>query len=93
MSIMQHFGWRAIHRRNPNGAAPVRVLLATAVTGILLAQVPGTPSEVVLYVFKGWTHGARPMAGVVRDSAGNLYGTNSQGGTGSCLGSGCGVVG
>jgi uncharacterized repeat protein (TIGR03803 family) len=48
--------------------------------------------ETVLYNFTNGADGGFPAAGVIRDSVGNLYGTNSEGGTGVCLGSGCGVV-
>jgi uncharacterized repeat protein (TIGR03803 family) len=37
--------------------------------------------ETVLYSFTGESDGAYPVAGVIRDSAGNLYGTASFGGT------------
>jgi uncharacterized repeat protein (TIGR03803 family) len=37
--------------------------------------------ETVLYSFAGGTDGAVPVAGVVFDTAGNLYGTTSAGGT------------
>jgi uncharacterized repeat protein (TIGR03803 family) len=48
----------------------------------------------VLYAFASGSDGGRPYAGVIRDSAGNLYGTASRGGTGDCSGKGmgCGVV-
>jgi uncharacterized repeat protein (TIGR03803 family) len=77
---MQHCGWRsAIHLL-------VGILLVTAVIGTLLAQLQGTlqgtATEVVLYSFKGPSHGASPQAGVVRDRAGNLYGTTENGGAG-----------
>jgi uncharacterized repeat protein (TIGR03803 family) len=38
-----------------------------------------------------FTNGAGPMAGVLRDKSGNLYGTTTFGGSG-CSASGCGVV-
>jgi uncharacterized repeat protein (TIGR03803 family) len=47
--------------------------------------------ETVLYRFTGGTDGAYPSSGVIRDSAGNLYGTTSGGGT-AAYGSGYGVV-
>jgi len=50
--------------------------------------------ETVLYNFcslAGCADGSGPSAGVIRDSAGNLYGTTSYGGSGSCY-PGCGVV-
>ena len=40
---------------------------------------PGT--ETVLYSFSGPPDGAYPAAGVVLDTAGNLYGTTERGGT------------
>jgi uncharacterized repeat protein (TIGR03803 family) len=84
---MQHFGWRpAIHRRKLGGALMVGIFLVTTVIGTLLAQfqgtLPGTATEVVLYAFKGPSHGANPQGGVVRDSVGNLYGTTQFGGAG-----------
>jgi uncharacterized repeat protein (TIGR03803 family) len=49
----------------------------------------------VLHTFEGGTNdGAAPLAGVVRDSSGNLYGTTDSGGGLSCINGdfGCGVV-
>jgi uncharacterized repeat protein (TIGR03803 family) len=55
-----------------------------------------TGKETVLYSFTGGKDGGFPYAAVVRDSAGNLYGTTLQGGMLSCViqrtGNGCGVV-
>jgi uncharacterized repeat protein (TIGR03803 family) len=54
-----------------------------------------TPShkEIVLYRFKGGTDGATPVAGLVFDLKGNLYGTTYYGGGSSNCGSGgCGTV-
>jgi uncharacterized repeat protein (TIGR03803 family) len=50
--------------------------------------------EMVLYSFTGGADGAYPSGDLIRDSAGNLYGTTSAGGYGgdtACAG-GCGVV-
>ena len=37
-------------------------------------------NETILYSFTGGTDGADPCAGVIRDTAGNLYGTTQSGG-------------
>jgi uncharacterized repeat protein (TIGR03803 family) len=59
---------------------------AAAALGIGAAQAQTTYTESVLYAFTGGADGANPAAyaasGVVRDSAGNLYGTTSNGGQG-----------
>ncbi|MGA8493494.1 MAG: choice-of-anchor tandem repeat GloVer-containing protein [Terriglobales bacterium] len=39
-----------------------------------------TGAETVLYSFTGGADGGQPLAGLVRDSAGNLYGTTREGG-------------
>lgn len=39
-------------------------------------------TETVLYSFAGGTDGKRPVAGVIKDKAGNLYGTTAYGGLG-----------
>jgi len=41
-----------------------------------------TGKETVLYAFKGGTDGENPHGGVIRDAAGNLYGTTEGGGSG-----------
>ena len=43
-------------------------------------KVDSTGNETVLYSFTGFPDGASPYAGVVQDSAGNLYGTTGEGG-------------
>ena len=51
-----------------------------------------TSHETVLHSFTGGTDGGQPYAGVIRDPAGNLYGTTNIGGASSCLPNGCGMV-
>jgi uncharacterized repeat protein (TIGR03803 family) len=49
--------------------------------------------ETVLHNFTGGTDGGYPWGGVIRDSAGNLYGTANTGGAlADCYGGGCGAV-
>ena len=58
----------------------------TAGNGVVY-KLDVTGHERVLYSFTGGTDGGEPLAGVIRDSAGNLYGTTHGGGT-----AGAGVV-
>jgi len=53
-----------------------------------LTHANGAWHETVLYSFKGNTDGSAPISTLVSDSAGNLYGTTSDGGT-SCA---CGTI-
>src|ERR1017187_5215686 len=52
----------------------------------------GTWTEQVLHSFGNGMDGSKPSAGLIFDAAGNLYGTTSQGGTGSNCVTGCGTV-
>ncbi|HEX4295698.1 MAG TPA: choice-of-anchor tandem repeat GloVer-containing protein [Rhizomicrobium sp.] len=60
--------------------------------GVVFRLAPdGT--ETVLYAFTGGSDGSNPVAGLVADKDGNLYGTASQGGdTADCGIHGCGTV-
>jgi uncharacterized repeat protein (TIGR03803 family) len=62
----------------------------------IVFKVDSTGHETVLYSFTGGADGANPSsfadAPLVRDAAGNLYGTTPLGGDLSCYGLGCGVV-
>jgi uncharacterized repeat protein (TIGR03803 family) len=56
-------------------------------------KISPTGAEKILYRFTGGTDGSFPLAGLVWDSAGNLYGTTQNGGDLSCdNGFGCGTV-
>jgi uncharacterized repeat protein (TIGR03803 family) len=59
-------------------------------------RLDSTGKESTLYKFKGGHDGAYPRVGLVRDGAGNLYGTTEQGGDLTCVfdppPNGCGVV-
>jgi uncharacterized repeat protein (TIGR03803 family) len=48
--------------------------------------------EKVLHHFRGGSDGAFPYSILIRDLAGNLYGTTWEGGGSGCGGSGCGTV-
>jgi uncharacterized repeat protein (TIGR03803 family) len=56
-------------------------------------KVNSTGTETVLHAFTGGADGSSPNAGLIQDSAGNLYGTTTGGGDLSLRGGvGCGVV-
>ncbi len=58
-----------------------------------LVYSSGSYSEVVLYSFTGTDgDGALPLAGLIMDPAGNLYGTTEEGGTSTACAGGCGTV-
>lgn len=56
-------------------------------------ELSSTGQETVLHSFTGGTDGGYPSGALLLDSAGNLYGTATQGGlAGGCGGMGCGIV-
>jgi uncharacterized repeat protein (TIGR03803 family) len=57
----------------------------------VLFKLDKTGKETVLYAFAGTTDGTNPNGGLVRDVAGNLYGTTAGGGISTCV-AGCGTV-
>jgi uncharacterized repeat protein (TIGR03803 family) len=57
----------------------------------LIPNNDGSWSESVIHLFNGYD-GAFPVAGVIFDAAGNLYGTTVEGGFSFCKGHGCGTV-
>ncbi len=50
--------------------------------GGVVFKLDTTGQETVLYSFTGGADGGNPSSGVIRDAAGNLYGTTSNGGKG-----------
>jgi len=56
---------------------PVAMPISGQATRVATPAVPASLREVVLHNFVSPPHGAYPAAGVVRDSAGNLYGTTN----------------
>jgi uncharacterized repeat protein (TIGR03803 family) len=60
-----------------------------------MSNTNGHWTETVIYAFKGGADGAFPSSALVRDKAGNLYGTTAVGGIGPCdieSTPGCGTV-
>jgi uncharacterized repeat protein (TIGR03803 family) len=53
--------------------------------------IASAPRERVIYSFQGGTDGTNPSTALITDQAGNLFGTTTEGGSGSCTG-GCGTV-
>ena len=63
--------------------------------GVVRKAGPHRSSQTVLHTFTGGADGGFYASGVIRDRAGNLYGTTNGGGKLSaspCVGYGCGVV-
>jgi uncharacterized repeat protein (TIGR03803 family) len=63
-------------------------LAALSLAGSALAA----PVETVLYSFKGGSDGISPLAGLIADNHGALYGTTEIGGSGCPQYPGCGTV-
>jgi uncharacterized repeat protein (TIGR03803 family) len=67
------------------GPAKLRLFGTTEVGGAngygTVFEVDGPGLESVLYSFTGGSDGASPVAGLVADASGNLYGTTQEGGT------------
>jgi uncharacterized repeat protein (TIGR03803 family) len=63
-----------------------------ALRDLAFKVTPLGPSPTVLHSFSG-TDGRLPLAGLITDAKGNLYGTTREGGTGTCYpDDGCGTV-
>jgi uncharacterized repeat protein (TIGR03803 family) len=74
------------------GRTMLRSVVLCAAAAALPAAAIGGASESILFSFPGFgmfAGGATPEAGLVRDAAGNLYGTAAAGGAFACN---CGVV-
>jgi hypothetical protein len=77
--------------------ADKKVTVATLFFGFLAVQLAGSvsaanPKEHVLYRFQGGNDGISPMAVMIADKTGNLYGTTALGGGSVNCFSGCGTV-
>jgi uncharacterized repeat protein (TIGR03803 family) len=69
------------------------MVVVVAAIVMMLAAAIATPAQtyIVAHTFKGSPDGAAPVGGLIRDTAGNLYGTTQDGGSANCRG-GCGTV-
>jgi uncharacterized repeat protein (TIGR03803 family) len=67
-------------------------LAAMLVTALLAISAAQAQTFTTVYMFNGGTDGSTPLAGLVRDSKGTLYGTTKYGGNSSCTSGGCGTV-
>jgi len=79
------------------GGSPLCVVFAgkTAGCGTVFELSPNSSGlwmETVLYRFEGGSDGGEPVAGLVMDGKGNLYGTTVYGGGSQCNRTGCGTV-
>jgi uncharacterized repeat protein (TIGR03803 family) len=68
------------------------LFLRTGIVAMMFASVPAMAGEKVLYSFKSGMDGDLPLAGVIEDANGNLYGTTQNGAGAGCGGAGCGTV-
>ncbi len=86
--------WEMVSRHDPPKKSAVGRLSSLLVVICALA-VPASASwnEKVLYSFQGIPDGSLPVGGIVFDSAGNLYGATTEGGSSSCVSvAQCGTV-
>ncbi len=90
---LQHRNWISRMRlAAPSTALALAVVLVLAVV-TTTTQSAQAQTYTVLYTFTGGADGGQPYGGVIRDSAGNLYGNTTSGGNlTDCSGSGCGTV-
>lgn len=68
------------------------LLAAVGLSSVVYPDASPASRYRLLYSFEGGTDGAYPMSDLTLDSAGNLYGTTQQGGTGTGCDIGCGTV-
>ncbi len=68
-------------KHHPGLARFVTAVAITTATLLLVGSAVTSPTLTTLYSFTGGTDGNLPLAGLVSDASGALYGTTSQGGT------------
>jgi hypothetical protein len=80
-------------RRKSFWVAASCILALASLLPVFSSGASPASKEKVIYSFTGGADGGAPLSDLTIDSAGNLYGTASQGGTGTACGSGgCGTV-
>jgi uncharacterized repeat protein (TIGR03803 family) len=70
--------------RSESILAKSKLMLAFALTlGLVMVAIPGAQAQTfsVVHSFTGGSDGSGPLSGFITDSAGNMYGTASTGGT------------
>ena len=66
--------------------------IASVLFALITVQLSYAQTEVILHSFAGGEDGAKPAAGLIFDSSGNLYGTTFAGGGSTACASGCGTT-
>jgi uncharacterized repeat protein (TIGR03803 family) len=80
--LASHRGWSSrISLRAASVVLALVVVLVRFLVTTASAEAQPDVTFTLLYSFKGGTDGATPVAGLIRDAAGNLYGTSLYGGT------------
>ena len=91
----QHRNWiLGLHGRAAGTVLALSIMLVTALFATRSAQAQ-IYVESRVHSFSGSPDGSTPLAGLIRDAQGNLYGTTESGGDPNCTfqgGSGCGTV-
>jgi uncharacterized repeat protein (TIGR03803 family) len=89
----ENAAWSCSARRRLLGMAMAAGMTILPLMATRVVAQEATPTYSVLYTFTGGADGAYPIAGLIADGAGNLYGTTESGGqTGGLCGHGCGVI-
>src|SRR5690242_7039555 len=83
---------RGKHKMKAFPRAGMKAGLVIVASAFLFPLTTQAAKVRVLYSFNGSSDGGFPQGELFRDSAGNLYGTNEEGGSTNCGGSGCGTV-